>query len=292
MFTDNPTIPTQLEVLIEVLHLMRDKNSDIDTLKKLIQPKGLPDSTETSKQLRSHINAANELGLIELNPNKHYKLTFELEKNLEAKQFILKAFDEKVLADTHIEKWAARFYSYLIVQDKDIGPIGESEQELFSKEFMEMLPVSIGKENPMNHTKYKALIRWYCYCGMGWIDPEGRFVPDPSERILRSLTKIFGVDKKLSVDVFMSKLAQNCPELDGGFIFNEVTGPYYKYAEKLCTRALATALWRLHDEKELRLHCPNDTMGWQLALAGEGLVSGEASNRISSLEKLDGGRHE
>ena len=286
MFTDNPTIPAQLEVLLDVMHLMRDKKTDFDALKKIIQPKGLPDVTDKSEHLRNHINAALELGLVELDSEKNYKLSYKFKKDKIPKKIILEAFDEKVLSSIQIEKWAARVYAYLIVQDKDCGPSKSIDQELFSKEFMDKLPISIGRENPMNGTKYSALIRWYCYSGMGWIDPSGCFIPDPTERIRRQMNSIFKENLKLDIDDFMSRLTQVCPELDGGFIFKEVTGTFYNYSEKRFTRALATALWHLHDEKNLRLHCPNDTMGWHLTLAGEGLVHGESSNRVNAVEKI------
>lgn len=285
MFIDNPTIPAQLEVLLEVIYAMRDRKADQSALKFLIQPKGLPGISDSSEHLEQHVKAARELGLVIQDADKNFRLTDRPRSPFNAKQTILRAFDKVVLSKTDIEKWASRFYSYLIVQNVDIGPDSSAKQELLAKEFMERLPSSIGTENPMNRTKYSGLVRWYCYAGLGWIDTVGRFVPDPTPRLKRALPEIWGNKKKMDIDEFMLRLAEVCPELDGGAIFQEVTTGQHNSAKKEFTQALATALWRLHDEDELRLICPNDSMGWRLDRAGDDIVKGEASNRVSQIER-------
>src|SRR5688572_6197876 len=60
MFTDNPTIPAQLEVLLDVAHAMRQRKATPDSLRQMIQPKGLPDLTSSSRQLALHLSAATE----------------------------------------------------------------------------------------------------------------------------------------------------------------------------------------------------------------------------------------
>ena len=285
MFIDNPTIPAQLEVLLEVIHAMRDRKADVGALKLLIQPKGLPGLSNSSEHLELHVKAAKDLGLVQQDSEKNIRLVDNSRRSFNAKRTILKAFDKLVLSGTDVEKWAARFYSYLIVQHDDVGPESNAKQELLAKEFMERLPPSISNQNAMNRTKYGGLVRWYCYAGLGWIDPSGRFVPDPTIRVRRSLPEIWGNKKKMDIDDFMMRLAEVCPELDGGVIFAEVTVGQYNYSNKEFTRSLGTALWRLHDEDDLRLICPNDSIGWRLDRAGKDLVKGEASNRVSQIER-------
>lgn len=284
MFIDNPTIPAQLEVLIEVIHAMRDRKADEAALKLVIQPKGLPGLTDGSRQLEAHLKAAEELCLVQFDTEKNVRLKNRSRGTFDARKAILAAFDEVVLAATEVEKWAARFYSYLIVQDDDVGPDSGDKQQLFSKEFMERLPSSIDSKDPMNREKYSGLIRWYCYAGLGWVDSSGRFVPDPTARIRRALPVICGTNKKMDADDFMVRLADVCPELDGGAIFQQVTSEQYNITTKEFTRGVASALWRLHDEQTLRLVCPNDSMGWRLDRAGKGLVGGQTSNRVSQIE--------
>jgi len=288
MFIDYPTIPAQLEVLLDVLYVMRDKKTDNEALKKIIQPKGLPGLTDSSAQIKNHIKAAMELDLIELDDSKNYRLkNKKSSRDYIAKVEVLKAFDQKVLSNTTLDAWTARVYSYLILKEDDIGPIGSNEQELFAKEFMASLSTSIEKTDPMNNVKYPGVIKWYCYSGMGWLDPSGAFVPDPTLRLKRVMHSVWQNDRNLDVETFISRVARTCPELDGGVIFQEVSQGSYNASEKTFTRALATALWRLHDENEIRLVCPNDTGGWHLTRAGTGKVRGQASNRVLNVEKLE-----
>jgi hypothetical protein len=125
------------------------------------------------------------------------------------------------------------------------------------------------KPNAFNHTKYAKLYHWYSYMGLGWHDPRGQFMPDPTERLLRALPSIFGPkEKKLNGDTFMEKLAESCPELDGGKLFLEAN----KYQEdtivqKQCTLGLSQALVGLHEDKVLLLVCPRDSTGWNIGRA-------------------------
>ena len=70
-------------------------------------------------------------------------------------------------------------------------------------------------------------MRWYPYVGLGWLDPAGAFVPDPTERLRRSLPAIWGRERRLDAEEFMDRLGRTCPELDGGVLFNEATVSSY-----------------------------------------------------------------
>lgn len=83
----------------------------------------------------------------------------------------------------------------------------------------------------------------------------------------------------------MERLGSTCPELDGGTLFAEGVGTSGASSARECTQALATALWRLHDEGAIKLRCPADSRGWSLQKAGRGVVSGEASNRFDAVER-------
>ena len=122
------------------------------------------------------------------------------------------------------------------------------EIESLANRFMQDLAPAVDKSNPMNLDKYRALMRWYPYVGLGWLDPAGAFVPDPTERLRRSLPAIWGKDRRLDADEFIDRLGRTCPELDGGALFNEATSGAYSASARQCTQALATALRRFHDE--------------------------------------------
>jgi hypothetical protein len=289
MFTDNPTIPAQLEVLLDVVYSMRQRKASAESLRQLIQPDELPGLTPNSRQFANHLLAALELELVKEDDNKDIRLAYKVRGVHEAKPAILDAFARIALADGRVEKWAGRFYAYLIVQDDDT--IADTEKgEALANRFMSDLPSSVDQGNPMNKDKYRALERWYRYVGLGWTDPSGAFVPDPTERLRRVLPLIWEKDRRLGGDEFLDRLGRVCPELDGGTLFREVTSRTYLASHRQCTQALASSLRRLHEEDILRLHCPADSKGWSLEKAGLSPVQGEASNRFDEVSMVTHGR--
>ena len=284
MFTDNPTIPAQLEVLLDVIHAMHQRKADVDALRQLIQPKGLPDVTPNSAQLDQHLSAARELGLVRTDDNNNVRLNYSVRAAHDARAAIVTAFERIALADARAEKWAGRFYGYLIAQPEDDVLRSRAEIESLAHQFMSHLSSEIEKSNPMNADKHRALLRWYPYVGLGWMDPAGSFTPDPTARLARALPAIWREDRKLDAQEFMERVAQACPELDGGALFNEATHGLYFVGDRRCTQALASALRRLHDDGQLRLRCPPDSRGWSLEKAGSGPVSQETSNRFDTVE--------
>ena len=73
-----PNIPAQLEVLLDVVYAMRQRKASAEGLRQLIQPKGLPDLTDSSKQLAHHLSAAEELGLVRADEDKDIRLTYSV----------------------------------------------------------------------------------------------------------------------------------------------------------------------------------------------------------------------
>lgn len=286
MFTDNPTIPAQLETLLDVVELMKEKVLDKDSLRSLIQPKGLPGISETSKQVFSHISAAQDLQLILYDENQNIRPNYPVTKKISSRERIIAAFDKIALGNADTEFWAGRFYAYILIGNPDWIDSGTDSQGRWIANFNDSLPENISKNNPMNQSKYQPLIRWYVYAGMGWIDPAEAFVPDPTIRITRALPEIFQKNNKLDHDDFMSRLALLCPELDGGNLFNEIAVSKYSISDRKCTRAVAIALRNLHDKKILKISCPSDSLGWSLSLSGDSPLSGEVSNRFDSIELI------
>jgi hypothetical protein len=284
MFTDNPTIPAQLEVLLDVMYVMRDRKADRETLRSLIQPKGLPGVTDSSKQVDAHLRAASELGLARADQDQNNRLTYRVRGEHRPRQVIIEAFDNVALANAAIEPWAGRFYAYLLARAEGSVSQSRDAQDEWTGRFMDELPSHVPKENPMNADKFRALMRWYVYVGLGWTDPSGGFVPDPTARIKRALPSVWAKSRHLESGEFMMRLGNICPEIDGGTLFREINSTWGGATQRLCSGALAIALWRLHDEGSIRLHCPADSKGWSLAQAGEGVVQGEKSNRFDTIE--------
>lgn len=282
MFIDNPTVPIQLEAVLDVLHAIRAKTASINSIERLIQPQGLPDLTSSSRQAAQHLSAARELRLITQDDEGNCRLAKTVrEGKPTANQMILEAFDQFVLSDAKIEPWFGRIYGFVVACSRVI-PSSKGARDDLCTEFNDALPPHIDKANPANSTKLAHYLRWYCYVGLGWHDPAGSFVPDPTVRLRRSLAKIFGSSKRMDAADFMSSLAAVCPELDAGALFSEVAASAFNKADRTCTSALAIALRNLHDEGIIQLDCPADSQGWSLERSGS-----ERDNETLKSDRFD-----
>jgi hypothetical protein len=112
----------------------------------------------------------------------------------------------------------------------------------------------------------------------------GTFQCDPTERLARAIPRIFESEGELTGDVFMSRLADTCPELDGGEIFRAANGDL-SVRGKTMTTGLAQALVNLHLDGVIILNCPPDSPGWDLGAASPSNDGRTLrSNRIDSVE--------
>jgi hypothetical protein len=273
MFTDQPVTPARLETIIEIVRGMGDRKVTELVLEHLVQPRCLPGLTPNSHQGRQAVSAAKALGLFVADDDGGVRLNIQPRDRRSVREILLEALDGKVLGNLDLEPHAALFYAYLIGRAGDAkagqGQFWEAE---FERDVFDGEPPA----NRFNNTKYTGLRRWLRYMGLGWHDGDDTFHPSPYDRIRRCLPVIFGVraDTKrlkspLQLDsiIFMQRLAETCPELDGGWIFVRANTARSQDAERRCTLALAHALIDLHLDQVIQLHCPADSAGWSLDLA-------------------------
>lgn len=283
MFIDNPTIPSRLEVLLEVLHAMQGRKADRDTLHSLMQPDGLPNVSANSAQTKEHISAGESLGLIEKDAEGNFRLTYKIRGEHDAKNRVIAAFEATVLAKPAVEPWFARMYAFLLQMPPT--RVAEASLDDLAIAFMKQLPADIPPTNPVNRDKLRLYLRWYVHCGLGWLGPKGEFVADPTTRLERALPAIFGKEVKLEAAEFMSRVGAHCPELDGGNLFRDMGAAWYSQNDRVCTVGFASALRNLHDEGGIRLRCPRDSKGWDLAGAGHVNEPGSLdSDRFDQIE--------
>jgi len=203
--------------------------------------------------------------LVREDADRNLRPAWTQKKDASARMILLSALDERVLGAVDVEPWFAKFYSYLITKELDFaapGGAGAQWADNFNRDLYGDRP----SQDPFNKDKYTGLRRWFRYAGLGWHDFKDNFIPCPYERLTRKLAEIFGKSKKLDANSFMERLASQCPELDGGEIFNKANPNYQN--ERKCTRALSSALRDLHDDRIIRLVCPADSRGWNLERAG------------------------
>ncbi|WP_434718131.1 hypothetical protein P5W98_00665 [Paraburkholderia sp. A1BS-2L] len=290
MFIDKPTVPVQLEVVLDLLYAIRQKSATAESVRALLQPQGLPGLTNKSNQAHLHLNAAKELGLVAEEDEGNLRLNYAVRNDRPTpREAILDAFDRVALGSPDVEPWFGRLYSYVIMQLNDCVPTGEPVRVQLASDFNAGLADHIEKRNPLNSTKLTHYLRWYVYVGLGWFDPMGRFIPDPTERLRRALPNIFSDQRRLDAAPFMSALAVACPELDGGSLFMDMSSGRYDFAARSCSRALAVGLRNLHEDGVIRLECPKDSMGWGLERGGSvrvpGLLDSDRFDRVSLLQR-------
>lgn len=290
VFIDNPTVPTQLEVVLDLLHALRSKTAPSESVKMLLQPTGLPGLNPKRDQSAYHLHAGKQLGLIEQDGDGNMRLTYAIRDGTpSARDAIIKAFDDVVLSSAEVEPWFGRLYGYVITNDEDWIPFEGAARRDLATHFNEALPGHVERTNPLNETKLSQYVRWYTYTGMGWRDPAKRLIPDPTERLQRALPKIFAEVKRLDAAQFMTALALACPELDGGALFMDATADRYRLADRVCTRALSFALRNLHDQGVIQLDCPKDSQGWSLEKGGtvrdQQFLQSDRFDRVTLLSK-------
>lgn len=286
MFTDQPVTPARVETLLNLMREFSDRKITREILYDLLQPEGLPDQNPGKDQARNTVSATLELGLVEEGVDKKLKTTFKTNDKRDSRRILLDTLDEKVLGNTDIEPYFALFYSYLLALDFDGVRDQTADDWVFafqSRVFGDERP-----SNPFNKAKLTGLNRWLGFTGLGWYDMSGVFQPNPYKRLLRRLPSIFYKDKKLTSEIFMQRLAKHCPELDGGRIFLQIFREQsYDASAKNCTLGLSHALIELHQNKKIRLICPQDSRGWSMKSADPPSGDGLESDRIDSIEFLE-----
>lgn len=146
MFIDNPTVPVQLEVVLDLLFAIRQKNATAESVKTLLQPQGLPGLTNNSKQAQLHLSAAKELGLVAEEADGNLRLNYTVRNDRPtAREAILESFDRVVLGPPDVEPWFGRFYGYVIVQANDCIPTGEPVRSQLASDFNAALADHIEK---------------------------------------------------------------------------------------------------------------------------------------------------
>jgi hypothetical protein len=264
MFTDSEATPARVEMLLEVVRSMSGRKLDAPTIRALLQPAGLPGLTSKSDQAGRTITAARELGLIEDQSDGMIRAS-RARDNRSARTAVIEAIDEKVLSDDKIEPWFALFYAFLLGRDES-APAEPEAAKHWEARFDRELFGGVKQPNRFNDTKYRGLRRWFRYCGLGWHDADGRFHPNPYERLSRQLPAVFQQDRDLPIDGFIERLSERCPELDGGHIFLRANADW-DGSSRVISLGLSHALVDLHLDGVLLLNCPLDSNGWSIAKA-------------------------
>jgi hypothetical protein len=282
MFTDVYVTPRRLEVLLDTLRKFRGGLAP-KMLQRLLQPEPLaPNGTPVAA---ATLSAARELQLVEDREGGKVSLTTKV-RGQDSRTAILEAFDRCVLTSTEVESHFALFFSYVL----GLGKAAHAKRrnlDVWVEEYRNR--VHDGKPpKPFNDTALTGLHRWYDYVGLGWYDPADNFQPNPYVRLQRQLRAIFGRARNLDSEAFMTALAHQCPELDGGGVFKQANPHHEGATTKECTLGLSHALIELDLDGVLHISRPGDSSGWSIRAAEPQIepTPDRAGTRISTVELL------
>lgn len=281
MFTKNPVTPVRLEILIELLRVCHRGLARKEAY-RILQPEPLAPELSSSGPAFATVKAALLLGLVE-ESDSVLSLSVGCRKLKDTRAAILNAFDARVLFDANVENDFALFFAYFLGLGKQVYARASFSKEQWAEKFNEDVFADDPQVDRFNGTKLTGLHRWFHYAGLGWYDPYGNFQANPCDRLQRALPAIFEHQRKLDADVFMTKLAATCPELDGGEIFLQAN-PEWDVTQKQCTLGLSHALVELHLDGVVRIACPADSTGWSFGEAEPPRDEDFLSDRFTTIQ--------
>jgi hypothetical protein len=274
-----------LQILIDVLR-QNSRGINRDHLYRLLQPEPLAGEDTKFPSAKATVAAAIDLGLAQ-ETAATISLSAAHRAHKDAANSILRAIDDRVLSTDEIEKYFATFYAYVLGLGTELHQRHGQNNEAWASQFNRDVFRDVRQSDPFNATKLSGLHRWFAYVGLGWYDPAADFQPNPYERLKRSLPRIFGKRRKLEATEFMTGLAEACPELDGGTIFQRANAYREQNVERWCTSGLGQALVELHLDGVVRLNCPADSAGWSIEDAEPPSGDDFRSTRFINLELLN-----
>lgn len=109
-----------------------------------------------------------------------------------------------------------------------------------------------------NSTLYGQMDDWMCYMGLAWghaMNKKRVTVPDPTAYIRYNLRELFNAakDTRLSIQEFITKLAQKCPLFETGKIRERIEEKISRREPKYLSTSTAFALFRLQEEGYIEL---------------------------------------
>lgn len=237
----------------------------------LLQPSVLVSDQSAAKNI--YIAAVN-CGIVNEAPDKTLVLNGEAAQ-LESMQGFELYMQKRVLGTTepHEPNYLFNLYSaWYIVQNERVFQFKDKDFETgFNKELSQG---DDDEERKFNSTKFNGWRTWAAFLGLGWLIKPGLsgrseiLVPCASNRLKSILTQLLARDRQIiKFSLFAERLADLCPELDGGSLFTdcwEGSRGSERRGNNL-SLALSTGLRQLHDSGEIELIRQADATDiWQL----------------------------
>lgn len=136
-----------------------------------------------------------------------------------------------------------------------------------------------------NDTRWPGFKEWATFLGIAWPTSKG-IVPDPAFAIRAVLPEVFSGVTELPQDVFLQRLVDMLPILDGGtyrrMVDDQIARPWRRGIENQLSASLSLGLLTLEAREEIRLEARSDAP--QKILLGRG---GRELRPMSHLVRLE-----
>jgi hypothetical protein len=287
IFGEDTVTPHRLHTLLRLVARL-EKATRKDLL-NLLQPSEIGLSKqETSSNV---LKAARNLSLIIENEDKTISLTMAKEQieTVEAyKNYLRNAFLGKTIEE-HPNYLLNLFIAWYAVQNEKVFSNYRTDRDYAAEINRQLFP----NVTPQRYDE-KVIIGnardWSAFLGLGWMmrydrPGSGRiiFVPDATERLEALLPDLLPLGSQMRFVDFLRRLAEHCPELDGGKLFNycwEICNKGQPHGNNL-SLILSNGLRGLRDLDKIELVRQADaTENWQLYPA-----YGDRNNEVTHIRR-------
>lgn len=266
ILNNSQVTPARLHAMVRLTSRITAPNRE--KLYDLLQPEDAL-GLNNQEAARGVFTAARNCGLLEENEQKIVKLQVDPGRIETLEDF--RRHMQRILlgiTDDNADNYLLNIYSaWYAVQDERIFQYDNKALETHFNE--QIFPHA--EERAFNTTKLNGWRDWAVFLGLGWnlrLGSRTIVVPDAYDRLKPLLDQLLPEpNQPVLFGMFMDQLAELCPELDGGLLFNrcwqasrgsEVRG-------NQLSLMLSSALRGLHEHGEIELSLVADAASkWQL----------------------------
>ncbi|MBK8989773.1 MAG: hypothetical protein IPM39_27555 [Chloroflexi bacterium] len=273
IINNNQVTPHRLHALARLVSRLRTPSRD-DFL-EMLQPPDLVNSQEASKAV---YNAATNFRVIVEDENGRVSLHPDIgkRKNIESTDGFRTFMQKRLtgIADENADNYLINFVTaWYAVQNERIFQYRKKDEisQNFNRDMDPRGEEELLEEGRLfNSTKLIGWLTWASFLGWGWtmtIGGKELLMPDAHKRLIPVLPLLLPDSKETPFSQFAERLADSCPELDGGSLFEKCwqSSRGAELRGNQLSLMLSTGLRSLHDNGKIRLiHYADSADEWQL----------------------------
>ena len=220
ILNNSQVTPSRLHAMVRLTS--RITTPDRERIYDLLQPKFALSSLENQEAAKGVFTAARNCGLLAEDEQQVIALTVD-PKSVERLSDFRLHMQRTLLGiiDDGADNYLFNIYSawYAVQNDR----VFKFDRKDFETRFnSEIFPDAEGRQ--FNTTKLNGWRDWAVFLGLGWnlrFDGRDLVIPDAHDRLEPLLDELLTMDEQPTLfGSFMDRLAELCPELDGGILFN------------------------------------------------------------------------